>query len=330
MPPNIAFTMKTTLHTLAAAAALTLAGGSAFASCGSAFCTLMTDRYAQGGGDGHIGWSADLRIESVTQSQLREGSHKINASDVPVDEEAVERRTRNTNIVTTLSYGIDADWSLSLRLPFVQRQHDHDGEADPVTGDRPAEQWKFNKVGDVQVLARRQLVIGDGATATAVFGGLKLPTGSYNVANSDGVVAERALQPGTGTTDVVIGAAARQATGPHDATIAQLSYSAALKGKEQFKPGARFEASVGWSHAYSHELGAVLQLNLRKRGRDSGAQAEPALSGSTTLDLSPGLTVGVGKASTLYGYVQLPLYQKVNGIQLVPRSSLAMGWTADF
>ena len=40
--------------------------------------------------------------------------------------------------------------------------------------------------------------------------------------------------------------------------------------------------------------------------------------------------MGVGHASTLYAYVQLPLYQKVNGIQLVPKSALALGWTADF
>jgi len=26
----------------------------------------------------------------------------------------------------------------------------------------------------------------------------------------------------------------------------------------------------------------------------------------------------------------LPVYQKVNGIQLVPHSALALGWTSDF
>ncbi len=31
--------------------------------------------------------------------------------------------------------------------------------------------------------------------------GLKLPTGSFTVTNSEGVAAERMLQPGTGTTD---------------------------------------------------------------------------------------------------------------------------------
>jgi hypothetical protein len=118
--------------------------------------------------------------------------------------------------------------------------------------------------------------------------------------------------------------------GPADAVIGQVSVSQALNTREEFKPGRRVELSAGWSHAYSHNLGAVLQLNLRQRARDGGAQSEPDLSGSTTLDLSPGVTVGVGHASTLYAYVQVPLYQKVNGIQLVPRSALALGWTSDF
>jgi hypothetical protein len=322
--------MKFTVHTLAAAAALCLVAGSAAAPCGSASCSLMTDRYAQGGGEAHQGWSSDIRIESVTQTQLREGTHNISAADAQAaGEEAIERRTRNLNIVTTLDYGLADGWSVSLRFPVVKRQHDHD-VVDETPGDLTPEQWRFTKVGDVQLMARKQTTSSDAQTATAWFGGLKLPTGSTKQANGDGTVAERALQPGTGTTELVVGYATRVATSLTDAAIAQVSFSAALNKSDEFRPGSRLEASVAWSHAYSPTVGTVLQLNLRKRGHDSGANAEPALSGSTTIDLSPGLTLGVSHGSTLYAYVQLPLYQKVTGIQLVPKHSLAIGWTNDF
>ena len=43
--------------------------------------------------------------------------------------------------------------------------------------------------------------------------GVKLPTGKTNVTNDEGAVAERTLQPGTGTTDLLIGAYFRQALG---------------------------------------------------------------------------------------------------------------------
>ena len=299
------------------------------ASCGSAFCTLMTDRYAQGSGEPHLGWSADVRLEAVTQEQLRSGTTNLDASQV-TGEEAIERHTKNLNLVTTLGYGIDADWSVSVRIPVVHRDHLHD-LIDEQTGQASTpEQWRFTRVGDVQVLARRQFLGSSAVTSYALFGGLKLPTGSTQVTNGDGSPAERALQPGSGTTDLVFGIAGRQATGLTDALIGQASMSQALNSREEFKPGRRMELSAGWSHAYSQNLGTVLQLNLRQRARDSGAQSEPDNSGSTTVDLSPGITVGVGHASTLYAYVQVPLYQKVNGIQLVPHSALALGWTTDF
>ena len=36
--------------------------------------------------------------------------------------------------------------------------------------------------------------------------GIKLPTGKFDVANDEGEVAERSLQPGSGTTDAILGA----------------------------------------------------------------------------------------------------------------------------
>jgi hypothetical protein len=314
---------------LSAAVALTLLPEVAAASCGSAYCTLMTDRYAQGAGDAHMGLSLDMHLEAVTQTQLRTGTHNLQASEV-TGEAAIERRTRNQTQVTTLAYGFNTDWSVSLRVPVARRNHSHD-LIDETTGlPGTPEQWRFTQLGDVQALARRQFVASEGAVAYALFGGFKLPTGSTHITNSDGSRAERALQPGSGTTDLVVGMAGRRAMGLTDVLMGQVSVAQALNDREQFKPGRRIDVSAGWSHAYSPTLGAVLQLNLSRRARDSGAQAEPDNSGSTTVHLSPGFTVGVGHAATLYAYVQVPLYQRVNGIQLVAHSALALGWTSDF
>jgi len=126
--------------------ALTVLATSASAACESAFCTLMTDRFAQGTGDAHPGWSADLRLEFVSQTQLRSGT---------------------------------------------------------------------------------------------------------------------------------------------DAAVGQIGVSAALNQQEEFRPGVKFEGSVGWSHAFSPEWGTVLQVNVQHRASDRGAQAEPLNSGSTTVSPSP-------------------------------------------
>jgi hypothetical protein len=301
----------------------------AFASCGASFCTLMTDRFAQGSADAQQGWSADLRFEQVTQKQLRRGTTNLDASEV-ADAEAIERRTRNQNLVTTLSYGFDADWSVQLRVPVVRRDHRHDLIDEDSGAIAGPEQWRFTRLGDVQLIARRHAMAADASSAWALFGGLKLPTGSIDVMNADGSRAERSLQPGSGTTDAVIGASGRLTIGFEDALIGQVGVTKALNSREQFKPGTRVDVSAGWARRLSPMFGGVLQLNLRHRGHDAGAQAEPDDSGSTTLDLSPGITVAAGHASTFYAYLQLPIYQKVTGIQLVPRNAFVVGWTGDF
>ena len=82
--------------------------------------------------------------------------------------------------------------------------------------------------------------------------------------------------------------------------------------------------------AWSPQWSTVLQLDHAHKQRDSGLQAEPDNSGSTTTSLSPGFSVAVATFDTVYAFVQLPLYQYVNGIQLVPRASFVMGWTHSF
>lgn len=319
------------LTTLLRAALLCAAGagaGAASAGCASAFCTLMTDRYAHGG-EPHAGWSTDLRLEVLTQDRLRRGTRSVAAGDV-TGEEAIERHTRNTNLTASFSYGFEDGWSLALRIPVVRRDHLHD-LVDETTGSAStSERWRFSRLGDVELLGRRQFAHAETALSWSLFAGFKLPTGAIDVTSGDGSRAERALQPGSGTLDAVLGVGARNAIGAADALIAQLGITQALGTRAGFKPGRRLDASFGWSHAYSPTWGSVVQLNLRQRARDRGAQAEPEHSGSTTVDLSPGVTVGIGKASTLYAYVQLPLYQHVNGIQLAPRRAFAAGWTADF
>jgi len=97
------------------------------ASCGAAFCTLLNDRFALGTWE-HVGWSADVRLESVTQDRLHSGTKTLAPSDVN-DEDAIERHTRNLNLVTTLSLSPGLSVALAghdtvygfVQLPLYQR-----------------------------------------------------------------------------------------------------------------------------------------------------------------------------------------------------------------
>lgn len=301
----------------------------AHASCGASSCNLLNDRFALGTWE-HTGWSADVRLEWLDQNRLREGSHAISPSQLPVGEEAIERHTRSRNLVTTLDYAASRDWSFALRLPLLQRDHLHellDEDSGAVLG---PERWRFSGVGDAQLLARWQAPADGADSAWALSAGLKLPTGSHHRRNADGTPAERALQPGSGTTDLLLGASARWVLGLGDALNLQGSWQRPLAQRDGFRPGQKLDLSLGWAHAMSPTWSWLLQGNLSWRDRDAGVDAEPAMSGSTTLAISPGASVALGHADTVYALLQLPVYQHVHAVQLVPRASVALGWTHAF
>ena len=74
----------------------------------------------------------------------------------------------------------------------------------------------------------------------------------------------------------------------------------------------------------------MMQLNALVRGRDRGSQAEPDDSGGRFVYLSPGIGYSISRRTQLYGFVQLPVYQHVNGVQLVSDWSAVLGVTTRF
>jgi len=159
---------------------------------------------------------------------------------------------------------------------------------------------------------------------------VKLPTGDFEVEHDNGDLAERSLQPGTGTTDVLLGAYYRAPGSGPGAWFAQVLWQAALAEREDYRPGDRVGVDLGYRHPLNDRLAALLQLNLLYRDRDSGAQAEPEDSGGYFAFIGPGLSYNLGRDTQLYGFVQVPLYQYVNGVQLTADWSLVAGLATRF
>jgi len=68
-----------------------------------------------------------------------------------------------------------------------------------------------------------------------------------------------------------------------------------------------------------------LQLNLSRKNHDQGALADTPDTAGTVAYLSPGLTISVLKNTQLYGFVQLPVYSKLEGYQVFPRWTASVG-----
>lgn len=289
------------------------------ASCGSTFCSVNTNWGTQGVWT-EPGLRLDLRAEYIDQDQPRSGTTDLGVGEIARDHDEV--RTVNRNWLATFDYTISQDWGLNVSVPVVDRHHEH---IHHESGTAVSETWDFTELGDVRVLGRYQRGVEGNGTAGVQFG-LKLPTGRNHVTNADGELAERTLQPGTGTTDLAIGAYY------HRDRLADLSswflqglYQLPLAERDDFKPGYRLSFDLGLRYDLGRKLGAVLQLNTQVKGRDSGAAAEPQDSGKTLASLSPGLAYALTRTTQIYGFVQIPIYEHVNGVQLTADGALAVG-----
>lgn len=314
---------------LSAAAGLLVALASpAQASCGSAFCSINTD-WGAGTTGLSEGSTLDLRYENIRQDQPRAGSRKIAVGAIPHHHDEVS--TLNRNLVATYSHTWASGWGISATLPFVDRDHLH---LHNHRGAQIPEQWNFREVGDVRVTGRYQRYLegSDAAPRMAgMFLGLKLPTGRTSISNAAGDVAERSLQPGTGTTDLIAGAIYHQQLAASGAAwFAQAQLQAPLNSHDNFRPGAQLALDVGYAHPFTERLSGVVQLNALAKRRDSGSEAEPADSGGRSLFLSPGLSYKLGEMFRIYGYYQHPLHQHVNGVQLTAARAVVLGVSTRF
>jgi hypothetical protein len=307
-----------------ALAAACLAAGAAHASCGSAFCSINTDwaSDALGLAEGAV---LDLRYEFINQDQPRTGSRRIAVGAIPHHHDEVS--TANRNLLATYSRSYASGWGFSVSLPVVDRKHFHVHNHQGVP---EAERWNFRELGDVRVTGRFQQPVADGRATAGVIFGLKLPTGRTNVANGDGELAERSLQPGSGTTDAILGAFFHQQLSAEGSWFTQVQVQQPLKQHDAFAPGTQLLLDAGYTHRLGEKLAGLVQLNAVVKRRDRGAQAEPEDSGSRSLFLSPGLSYDLSDRMRVYAFYQQPLHQAVNGVQLTARRAFAIGLATRF
>lgn len=304
-------------------AAVCAAALDASASCGSAFCLVNTDWSAQGAWtDG--GARFDLRYETIDLDRPRAGRDRVAVGEIARDHDEVE--TRNRNVVAAVDWNLSPLWGVSLTLPYVDRRHlhlHHDGD------EVHEERWNFRGLGDARVQARYVFTANDDPQLPCSAGltfGLKLPTGKHDVVNGDGEAAERTLQPGTGTTDALLGVfwhKSHPLTGWSYFTRAHAVVP--IDSRDGFKPGRQLQADAGARYAVSSKVGLMLQANLQVKGRDQGVNAEPEDSGQRALYLSPGISWNAARDAQGYAYMQVPIYQSVNGVQLTAAWSAVAG-----
>jgi hypothetical protein len=297
-----------------------------YAGCGSAFCPLNTQWEVQGAWT-EPGTRLDLRFEYIDQDQPQHGSDEVAVGEIPGHHDEI--RTINRNALLTVDHAFSNEWSLSATLPLLDRRHEHIHNHHEPDGhvEQFHERWNYSQAGDLRLLASYRPHDRD---AGLLFGA-KLPTGATDIANNEGVVAERMLQPGSGTTDILFGGFYRhQAPSSALSWFARFLWQNAIDEQDAYKPGRHISVDTGLRYDGGSSLDWMLQLNLVHKASDDGNEAEPENSGGVYAFLSPGLSLELGDSMQLYTFLQQSLYQDVTGVQLTAGRSLVTGISSRF
>lgn len=282
-------------------------------ACSACGCTLSSD-WASQGFTASRGWRFDARFDFFDQNQLREGTDDVSRGSVAIpSEREVQQYTVNRNYTFALDYSPNKDWGVSIALTWFNRSH-----ATIAEGDEMISTSHDQGIGDLRVLARYSGF--DAQRSTGIEFGVKLATGKFNdtfaSGPQQGEIVDRGLQLGTGTTDLLLGAYHFDALTADWGYFAQALLQLPLDSREDFKPGAGLNLNAGLRYTASETFVPQLQVNARIEKREQGANADIDNSGATLVYLSPGITWNLSRRFSAYAFVQAPLYQRVNGLQI--------------
>lgn len=331
-------------------------GAFACATCG---CSLSTD--AAMGYSTDTGWHLSLQYDFINQNQLRIGTHSVSSAQVAAINDAggaqeVEQQTINRYTTLAIGYSPNADWNLRLLVPYVDRGHSTYGQAtNPLTPDQLSGST-IKGLGDIRFITSYQGLLEDKSVGFQL--GVKAPTGHYGGPSADGSaivgrhptafssgpisqnpspanLVDTSLQPGTGSTDVIVGAYYHQFVGDDFNAFINGQFQSAVAHRlnqpgQDFRPGNTTTVSFGVRYEANPNIVPQLQMNIFRKSRDQGTLADNPDSAGTVVYLAPGATVALAANLQAFGFVQLPVYRNLNGYQLAPKWTASAGLSHAF
>jgi hypothetical protein len=298
-------------------------------ACATCGCTLSSD--AAMGYSALPGWRLSFEYDYIDQDELRSGTRPV--AGVP-DGYELERGTLNQYATTGISYSPDSSWNISLFVPYVIRTHSTYGTFDSSQSLPDPSSSSSSSLGDVRLIGAYQGLLP--ASNLGIQLGFKFPTGRYGTAidfdkgPAAGTPLDASLQPGTGSTDVIVGAYYYQAISRNvDAFINGQFQSAVSHHLDEpgndYRPGNATTVSFGLRYKRDPRFVPQLQVNLVHKAPDQGALADIQSTAGTVAYVSPGFTARVFASLHVFGFVQIPAYSNLYGFQLFPRYTATVG-----
>lgn len=273
---------------------------------------LATGLAAQDGGievfAGETLFESGFRV-SLTEI-VRERTDMFRGSDTignPLNQSVEETRS-----VLGFDYGFDREATLSLLVPYVDRDVNLGGIRSSADG-----------IGDAALLGKYRIHKDEGHAETfnvALVGGLELPTGATDE-TLNGLRLQPAAQVGKGALNPFLAIASTYGQGRarFDGVV---FYKHNTEGAQNRQDGDFFSASLSAAYRFLHfkypgpTFGAKLGLQYRHEARAHFNGAPLPNSGADELLLTPALSIHPVPAMDMVLGARIPIYQHYAGTQL--------------
>ena len=224
-------------------------------------------------------------------------------------EDSADKEIRTDYYTAGAQYMFSREWGVIVFVPYESRYF----KTTTDTGETAA--FSHSAMGDVRIKGIYSGFSED--MSSGITFGLKLPTGDHSFADFD-----PDTQIGTGSTDVLLGTYLMGRLPVVDRwdwfVTGQLDQPALTQ--DGYRPGSEIDAVAGIYYnglsVKNLKVAPVAQIIGSHHWRDTGSAAASGDTGYDRILVSPGIEFDMGRVS-LYGDVAFPVYERVNGNQLV-------------
>jgi hypothetical protein len=299
-------------------------------------------------------WSAGIRADYQKFDRFSDSELESLAAS-GIEAHSVDHLT---SVFFSAGYGLTEDLTVGLHIPYVSRRGIRAGHLEDGTPE-VHDHGNSEGIGDLSLLGQYRLLRMENAGAdVSVLFGLKTPTGDTKATDREGVRFETEFQPGSGSWDPLIGAAAGWRLGPASLD-ANVLYAIATEGAQDTDLGDALHIglSLSWRHtaghggflapveSSTHELGAmhaaehagthrhrsfdfILEATGEWRQKQTVSGIRDPNSGGTKVLLSPGLRANVYDRFSAFVSAGFPVIQDLNGTQHETRYRVIFGISA--
>ena len=297
--------------------------------------------YAQTCCSGGIPISNNIGLENTGAHGLQIGLtydfnnlNTLNDGNDQLDDDS-RKRTTHSGLINA-AYGITDKLAVEALVTWVNQRR-----IISQFGNRDTQ--STNGFGDAVVLAKYSFFDVLGASSSLTLGaGTKIPLGSYNERDDDGIVYIADLQPGSGAWDLLLYSSFAKNFDfrPSTTFSGRVIYRETgknedyLNGAQTYEYGNEVQVFLGVSDEFVVFNRGLISPNItfkyRKARRDKIDAIELTNTGGDWLFIMPGIMTRLSEQASFVLRAELPLISNVDGTQLTPTYRFTGGLLFNF